>query len=63
MRPPKQGPDAIANDVMALNRALLRAQLDCKRKPEKSKALCEHLRAAIALLLEDREVRPVRKVG
>lgn len=62
MRPPKQGPDAIAGDVLALNRALLRAQLDTKRKPEKTRVICDHLKAAITLLLEEREGRPVRKV-
>lgn len=63
MRPPKQGPEAVAGDILALNRALLRAQLDTKRMPAKTKALCEHLRAAIQLLMEEREARPVRKVG
>lgn len=61
MRPPKQGPEAIAGDVLALNRALLRAQLDPKRKPEKTEAICNHLKAVIGLLLEEREVRPTRK--
>ena len=63
MRPPKQGPEAVAGDILALSRALLRAQLDTKRTPEKVKALCTHLRAAIALLMEEREARPVRRVG
>lgn len=63
MRPPKQGPEAIAGDVLALNRALLRAQLDTKRSPEKTEELCTHLRAAMAILMERREARPVRKVG
>jgi hypothetical protein len=63
MRPPKQGPQAIAGDVQALTRALLRAQLDTKREPERAEALCNHLKAAIAILLEEREDRPVRKVG
>ncbi len=63
MRPPKQGPEAIAGDILALNRALLRAQLDSKKETAKVKALCKHLRAAIQLLVEMREERPVRKVG
>lgn len=66
MRPPKQGPEAVAGDVLALNRAILRAQLDTKRKPEKRDALLKHLRAAVNLLLEERESVPVstaRKTG
>ena len=61
MRPPKQGPDAIAGDILALTRALVRAQLDTTRSPEKAHALCTLLKDAIALLLEEREARPARK--
>lgn len=62
MRPPKQGPEAIASDILALNRALLRAQMDTKRPREKVDALCHHLREAIRILLEERAESPVRKV-